>query len=581
MKLKKHAVSTEEITNLLASVSFAGFSLSLINNKPAELIFLSFNNIGFKLQVTDDDTRTEILVKNFQIDCQDMSSLYPVMIHPIIKNPDDYFFHLSSVKSNLYENIDYYTYYSLMMQELDIKVDGSFIFAFLDLIQSLPISRLISSLPKPVPEPQKIPLVGLDKYSYLDVPLERHDTQKMLYYGLYLFNPLKFNITFTSSPGQFLMLPLNAFTVLLQTFGSVIANLDRAPICLNALLLEHCFCSGDKLAEMISSHYTRQALMEIYKILGSTDLLGNPVGLFNNVASGVLDFFYEPAKGIVTSPQAFGKGLAKGTASLVKNSVFGVFNAVSKITGTVGNGVATLSLDDDYLASRQQKSRKKPKHVGDGALQGVQALGQGVFDGISGVVLKPIQGARKSGASGFAKGVGIGLIGIVVKPVAGVFEFASKTSEGVRNTATYFDGEVSRIRPYPRAFGPKSELTYYDALFCEGDFYLKQNGFIADNYLYHTRDIKNKKIYLISNKRLLILTSSQLNPKQLKESKNLSGTLIDKELLLEKIVASKLTSDSTDISVEGEKKPVHIKGPETQQLINKLINILKSNKSSN
>ena len=62
---------------------------------------------------------------------------------------------------------------------------------------------------------------------------------------------------------------------------------------------------------MITQHYTRQALSEIHKLLGSTEILGNPVGLFRSVGTGVVDFFYEPAQGLVTSPQAFGVGLAK------------------------------------------------------------------------------------------------------------------------------------------------------------------------------------------------------------------------------------------------------------------------------
>ena len=41
------------------------------------------------------------------------------------------------------------------------------------------------------------------------------------------------------------------------------------------------------------------------------DALGNPVGLFNNLGTGVVDFFYEPAQGLVKSPKDFSVGLAK------------------------------------------------------------------------------------------------------------------------------------------------------------------------------------------------------------------------------------------------------------------------------
>jgi Vacuolar-sorting-associated 13 protein, DH-like domain len=37
----------------------------------------------------------------------------------------------------------------------------------------------------------------------------------------------------------------------------------------------------------------------MYKILGSSDLIGNPSSLVSNLGTGVKDFFYEPAQGVV------------------------------------------------------------------------------------------------------------------------------------------------------------------------------------------------------------------------------------------------------------------------------------------
>lgn len=91
----------------------------------------------------------------------------------------------------------------------------------------------------------------------------------------------------------------------------MLANIDSAPLSFNVLLLENPFCSQDKLLNIIKKHYTRQAITELHTLLGSTEILGNPVGLFHSVGSGVVDFFYEPAQGLVTSPKAFGTGLAK------------------------------------------------------------------------------------------------------------------------------------------------------------------------------------------------------------------------------------------------------------------------------
>jgi hypothetical protein len=54
-------------------------------------------------------------------------------------------------------------------------------------------------------------------------------------------------------------------------------------------------------------------IIQIHNIIGSADFLGNPVGLFNNLSSGVVDIFYEPYQGFVMSdrPQDLGIGLAR------------------------------------------------------------------------------------------------------------------------------------------------------------------------------------------------------------------------------------------------------------------------------
>ena len=78
-------------------------------------------------------------------------------------------------------------------------------------------------------------------------------------------------------------------------------------------------------------YYQTQVLYELHKIVGSASVLGNPVGLLTSLATGVGDFFYEPALGLVRSPEEFGIGFARGTFSLLSNSVGGIANTASKV----------------------------------------------------------------------------------------------------------------------------------------------------------------------------------------------------------------------------------------------------------
>ena len=58
-----------------------------------------------------------------------------------------------------------------------------------------------------------------------------------------------------------------------------------------------------------------------------------------------------------------------------------------------------------------------------------------------------------SGVPGMVKGIGKGIAGFGLKPVIGVVDFFTRTAEGIRNTASYWEQKKrERSRP-PRYFG--------------------------------------------------------------------------------------------------------------------------------
>jgi len=44
-------------------------------------------------------------------------------------------------------------------------------------------------------------------------------------------------------------------------------------------------------------HYVFQGIKQFYKILGSSDLLGNPLSFVEKLGDGAVDFVKEPIKG--------------------------------------------------------------------------------------------------------------------------------------------------------------------------------------------------------------------------------------------------------------------------------------------
>jgi vacuolar protein sorting-associated protein 13A/C len=88
------------------------------------------------------------------------------------------------------------------------------------------------------------------------------------------------------------------------------------------------------------------------------------------------------------------QGQVAGVAlSFITN--FGVFSGASGVLGALSRGVASLGTDnktaEERAAARQQRSIG---NVGEGFAEGGDALAQGFYRGFTGLVTKPLQGAR-------------------------------------------------------------------------------------------------------------------------------------------------------------------------------------------
>lgn len=119
------------------------------------------------------------------------------------------------------------------------------------------------------------------------------------------------------------------------TLGTSLANISEAPLFFRELLISHTFSSLPNILLQLRKNYVRQGVLQFYKILGSSDLIGNPIGLVDKLGSGVFEFFNEPRKGMLKGPAEFVGGMGKGVQALVTNIVGGSFEAVSKVTGSL------------------------------------------------------------------------------------------------------------------------------------------------------------------------------------------------------------------------------------------------------
>lgn len=104
----------------------------------------------------------------------------------------------------------------------------------------------------------------------------------------------------------------NPVAVLFNALTIALGNLGDARLQLNALGLKDVRLTMSDLQNRITYHYRQEVLRQLHRVLGSADFLGNPVGLFTNVSSGVADIFYEPWQGaIVRGDTDLAVGIAK------------------------------------------------------------------------------------------------------------------------------------------------------------------------------------------------------------------------------------------------------------------------------
>lgn len=282
----------------------------------------------------------------------------------------------------------------------------------------------------------------------------------------------------------------NPFFFFINALTMALGNVNDAPVRLNALVIENVRLSMPILQERLQLHYSQEFFGQLYRVLGSADFLGNPVGLFTNVSSGVADFFIQPYDSIMMNGNKdLGIGIARGAGSLAKKTVFGLSDSLAKVTGSVGKGLSAATLDKQFQSQRRiRQHRNRPKHALYGVTGGATALVTSVASGFEGLATKPIEGAETEGAAGFFKGVGKGVVGAFTKPVVGIFDFANNVTEGIRNTTQVFEqGSIDRVR-LPRFTASDGILRPYQEREALGQNWLKnlESGkYFSETYVAH------------------------------------------------------------------------------------------------
>jgi hypothetical protein len=471
---------------ILIEIPFIG--VSVINSYPQELIFGCAKNTRIDLVMSLDHQKFSLEISSLQIDNQLHSTPYPVILsfdhdHKVNSfastkddnntksTPSEPVFSLAASKwSHKDETLVSFEYILLRIADFHLEIEQEVIlsltefmktlslgfqgsqsdstlqplfsdFGFVkvssksqahdflksngDPIYSVNVPNFIQNKKTDQLLPSIVPIGAPWQKNYL---LARK--HKKIYVELFDLSPVKLTLSFSSSPWMLRNGVLTSGESLIHRGLMALADVEGAKINLKQLVITHQLASWESLQDILIRHYSRQRLHEIYKVLGSAGVIGNPMGFARSVGLGIKDFLSIPARSFMKSPSGLITGMAQGTTSLVSNTVYAISDAATQFSRAAQKGIVALTFDDQAAANMEKQQK------------GASSYNKGVIneflEGLTGLLQSPIIGAEKHGLPGVLSGVALGVTGLVGRPAASILEVTGKTAQSIRNRSKLY-----------------------------------------------------------------------------------------------------------------------------------------------
>lgn len=515
-----------------------GIVLSLIDDIPCERFVASVTGIKLKIKqqvfisergkLYEQEMRVDI--QNLQLDnMQAQGSQFPVMLSAFSTSQDDSqipFFQfnlekhvlepLSATSEGFGRTIENYKHVGLLVQPIYLQVHKDTIMGLVGVSSRLQEAftatdkhrhrELLTTLNfvKICPELN----TALPRLSY-----NASQASAKVYFEFVNLNAMKLFVSFRSAKhtSGLQIDPREAFGIVsvFSRIGSAFVNITDSPLRFSSVILVHSFQTKQAITWTIAENYMRQGILQFYKILGSVDIIGNPIGLIDKLGTGVFEFFNEPRKGLLKGPKEFAEGIGKGVKSLVSGVISGGFGSVSRITGSLYGVVRSVGGDDDAYDRINRND-----NLLEGMYHGVKGGIEDLAEGVAGLLLKPLRGAETGGVGGFFKGVGSGILGAVTAPLSAVLRVGTSVTTGIANTASFLrNGKVirkGRFR-FPRPVGARRIIEPYNDEIAQAQELLQSLLPFKDQKLVFYQRIDNLLIVIITTSYLLQIYDGEVS----------------------------------------------------------------------
>jgi hypothetical protein len=86
---------------------------------------------------------------------------------------------------------------------------------------------------------------------------------------------------------------------ILGSVGNTLTRITDGKLKFSEKIFINIYKNASDITWELIKHYKSQGIKQIYKILGSTDLIGNPVNFIEGLGTGFFDLVNEPRKGFL------------------------------------------------------------------------------------------------------------------------------------------------------------------------------------------------------------------------------------------------------------------------------------------
>ncbi|KAE9095238.1 hypothetical protein PF010_g16783 [Phytophthora fragariae] len=410
-------------------IAFDGFGFSLLDGFPQEVFFSSVDVI--KVQKAPASLEWTFSVLHCQVDNMLATAKFPVIMNPVNAGYSDKSvgeeptpFLKLVLDADLEARIGTYKLLEFSLNDLAVKVDIDYLVNLVKLLEPYLVSdatmahrsrlTLERTLQRRAPP---MPVMLVTEEGGIQTDLVYFDILRISSLSVDLEYSITRKDIVSSTGGGHSMI----FGFLSQVIGLIGSNLSGSPtFSFSEIVIVRCFSTKQRLQSQLVANYVQQGVMQAYRLVGSADIIGNPIGLVEDLGSGVVEFLKITKGELTGDAQTRGEGVKVLGKTIVKSGA----SSVAKITGSLDKFVGEFDSSTSGSGGDDSSSND------NAGLKFAKDLGRG----FTGIFTKPVEGAIKGGVTGLVQGTVQGITGPGVVLLKGLTSTSHSLALGVQST---------------------------------------------------------------------------------------------------------------------------------------------------